>query len=298
MQSQIDSYVAAYGSEEAFEQAVADAGMSMDFFKENLYAYQRIDKLTASMAGEEGCTDEDIWTAAQDDFIRVKHILIKTIDDEGQTLDADGIEAAGNQATALVAQLDKGADFDELMAEYGEDPGMVSQPEGYVIDQAVSFDPAFLETAFSLEEGEHDLTLGSSGYHIIKRFPLREEDLESTYFDVYGTGATVRDVLFMEKAENKILEEINAYKENNEIKLDQKELEVLVAYYEEQNPYTPPEPETDGTEGTEGAEGTEGDVNTGGTGETEGDTEGTGSTGETEGTTEGTGGEDGQGDQE
>ena len=228
----------------------------------------------------------------------VKHILIKTIDDEGQTLDADGIEAAGNQATALVAQLDKGADFDELMAEYGEDPGMVSQPEGYVIDQAVSFDPAFLETAFSLEEGEYDLTLGSSGYHIIKRFPLREEDLESTYFDVYGTGATVRDVLFMEKAENKILEEINAYKENNEIKLDQKELEVLVAYYEEQNPYTPPEPETDGTEGTEGAEGTEGDVNTGGTGETEGDTEGTGSTGETEGTTEGTGGEDGQGDQE
>ena len=298
VQSQIDSYVAAYGSEEAFEQAVADAGMSMDFFKENLYAYQRIDKLTASMAGEEGCTDEDIWTAAQDDFIRVKHILIKTIDDEGQTLDADGIEAAGNQATALVAQLDKGADFDELMAEYGEDPGMVSQPEGYVIDQAVSFDPAFLETAFLLEEGEYDLTLGSSGYHIIKRFPLREEDLESTYFDVYGTGATVRDVLFMEKAENKILEEINAYKENNEIKLDQKELEVLVAYYEEQNPYTPPEPETDGTEGTEGAEGTEGDVNTGGTGETEGDPEGTGSTGETEGTTEGTGGEDGQGDQE
>ena len=64
---------------------------------------------------------------------------------------------------------------------------------------------------------------------------------------------------------------------------------IVTAYYEEQNPYTPPEPETDGTEG---------DVNTGGTGETEGDTEGTGSTGETEGTTEGTGGEDGQGDQE
>ena len=76
---------------------------------------------------------------------------------------------------------------------------MVSQPEGYVIDQAVSFDQAFLETAFSLEEGEYDLTLGSSGYHIIKRFPLREEDLDSTYFDVYGTGATVRDVLFMKK---------------------------------------------------------------------------------------------------
>ena len=40
--------------------------------------------------------------------------------------------------------------------------------------------------------------------------PVREEYLESTYCDVYGTGATVRDVLFMEKAENKILEEINA----------------------------------------------------------------------------------------
>ena len=256
VQEQLDNYITAYGSEEAFEKAVAAAGMSMDFFKENLYAYQRIDRLTESMKEEEGCTDEDIWNT------RVKHILIKTIDDEGQTLDAAGVEAAGDRARELVAQLDAGADFDALMEEHGEDPGMENMPEGYVIDQAVSFDPAFLQPAFALEEDAYGLTLGSSGYHIIKRFPLREQDLDATYFDSYGTGATVREVLFMEKAENKIIEDINAYKEANEIKLDQKELEVLTAYYEEQNPYTPPQSDQDdlGTNGTEdgGTDGTGG----------------------------------------
>ena len=87
----------------------------------------------------------------------------------------------------------------------------------------------------------------------------------------------MREVLFMEKAENKIIEQINAYKEANEIKLDQKELEVLTAYYEEQNPYTPPQSDQDDV----GANGTDDGATDGGTdgaGGTDGGTDG----GETE----------------
>ncbi|MBQ6059230.1 MAG: peptidylprolyl isomerase [Clostridia bacterium] len=237
VQEQIDDYISAYGSEEAFEQAVAETGMSMDFFKENLYSYQRIDRLIESMHEEEGYTDADILAAAEEDFIRVKHILIQTRDEAGELLDEAGIAEAGDRAKALVAQLDEGADFDALMAEYGEDPGMVSQPEGYVIDEDVPFDVAFVDTAFSLDVDEYELVLGSSGYHIIKRFPLRESDLQAIYPSLYGGSKTVYDTIFETRAENKIIDMVNSYKKDNELKLDQKELDVLMQYYEKQNPF-------------------------------------------------------------
>ncbi|MBQ2697100.1 MAG: peptidylprolyl isomerase [Clostridia bacterium] len=241
IEAEINQYISLYGGELAFAAAVEQAGMSLDYFRENLRAYRRIDLLNESLAAEGAATDEAIWEAAQESFIRVKHILIKTSDDSGATLDEAGITAAMNQANDLVARLDAGEDFDALMKEYGQDPGMVATPDGYVIDQNVAFDTAFLATSFTLDVDEYELVLGSHGYHIIKRFPLRQQDLEATYYGYTGTADTVGNTIATTLTEDQLIAAIEAYKEENELVIDEDVLASLKQHYAKENPFTPAE---------------------------------------------------------
>jgi hypothetical protein len=74
----------------------------------------------------------------------------------------------------ILAKLNADGDFDALMAEYGEDPGMKSSPQketGYAICEGfASFDPAFTEAAMALKAvGDiSPATVGQSGIHIIQ----------------------------------------------------------------------------------------------------------------------------------
>lgn len=90
-------------------------------------------------------------------FVRVKHILVTD-------------EATAND---LVKRIDAGEDFDALMAEYGEDPGMKAEPNkslGYLLGANTSFVPEFKAAALVLVNvGDHSAPVKSQfGYHIIK----------------------------------------------------------------------------------------------------------------------------------
>ena len=71
---------------------------------------------------------------------RVKHILLKTVDDSRQPLPEDQIAAKKTQAEDLLAQLQSAEDlpalFDQLMNEYSEDgrteDGALAAPDGYL----------------------------------------------------------------------------------------------------------------------------------------------------------------------
>lgn len=92
-------------------------------------------------------------------------------------------EIADKKAALLASFQDKidevteryaaGEAFDDLMAEFGEDPGMQTEPgmtEGYVVSEAsVIWEAAFTEHAMAIEQvGElSDAFLGSNGVHII-----------------------------------------------------------------------------------------------------------------------------------
>ena len=77
------------------------------------------------------------------------------------------------KADAVLAALDaEGADWEKIMAEYNEDPGMTNNEKGYAVSaDMTSFDSAFVEAAMALAKpGDHSGKVkGSSyGYYIIR----------------------------------------------------------------------------------------------------------------------------------
>ena len=72
------------------------------------------------------------------------------------------------------AKLKEGVSFDELIREYGEDPGMqneANRAEGYPVhESSILWDPAFTAAAMALEKvGDVSApVISSSGVHIIR----------------------------------------------------------------------------------------------------------------------------------
>lgn len=98
------------------------------------------------------------------DYITAKHILVLS-----QTRDK---AEAKKLAEDILARIKKGEDFDTLMHKYGEDPGLINNPDGYTFTYGEMVKP-FEEAAFALKEGEvSDIVETSYGYHIIKKEPL------------------------------------------------------------------------------------------------------------------------------
>lgn len=117
-----------------------------------------------------------------------KHILLATIDlSTRQPLDEATIAAKKTQAEGLLAQLrasdDPAALFDQLMNEYSEDTGLVTNPDGYLAEPGQMY-AEFEEGAKALAEGEiSDIVTTDVGYHIILRKPLDADPNE--YRDDY-----------------------------------------------------------------------------------------------------------------
>jgi len=110
-------------------------------------------------------------------ILRAKHILIDT-----RELMAEEQVEANAFAIALFEELQalSGDEllerFDEMMADYGEDPGMLTNPDGY------TFGPGAMVREFT--EGTEALGLyevgppvqSTFGYHIILRLPVQADD--------------------------------------------------------------------------------------------------------------------------
>ena len=111
-------------------------------------------------------SDQECREHLQKTYVKIQDIFIKG----GFT------EEGKRKADEVVKKLEGGADFQALMYEYSEDPGMLDAPEGYIFTAGECPD---IETdAFALQTGDYTVVETVPGYHIIKRVPLTEEDYQ------------------------------------------------------------------------------------------------------------------------
>ncbi|HHU50124.1 MAG TPA: peptidylprolyl isomerase [Clostridiales bacterium] len=162
----------------------------------------------------------------------VKHILIKIADEDTQAISSLRQENKAEEADALREEklevirdnaqkvLDKaksGEDFEGLIDQYGEDPGMELEDykDGYFMLRDEGMMEEFVEASFQLQEGEiSDLVATDYGYHIIKVYEAKEDKIAS----LEDVKEDIRTELLNRKKSDKINELIKQWLEEAEVK--------------------------------------------------------------------------------
>lgn len=185
IQSVIDQMAQSVAADDVtVDQYFWQQGLTAELYRWNCesdYYFQALSQYYFGPGTQGEPTKEKIsaWLKERGDY-KVKHILLAIFGEDGMYLDEEGVAAQKAKAEEIHAQLKKSKDllteFDQLMNQYSEDPGLASYPDGYVFTPGGSVDPAFEQAALALKPGQmSDIVGGASGYHIILRLPLDED---------------------------------------------------------------------------------------------------------------------------
>ena len=191
-----EDYFNAYFAEQHLDKETLRLLLADSRLQNNLFYYY-YDKDT----GTERWDDEKLKEYFEENYLSCKHILVKFPSGADDAAKAETLE----KANGLYARAAAGEDFDKLVEEYGEDPGMTSNPDGYTFTEGTMVE-SFYEGTKALEIGGISEPIESvHGYHIIKRLPLTDEKMESVLEEMlYGDGSRSYGVygdLFNEKAQ-------------------------------------------------------------------------------------------------
>ncbi len=191
-----NSFIEGLGSRAKFEEALSSVKMTEKELTDMWKSMVLSGKLSEKLTGEDALTDEALLKYYNDNYVRVKHILIK-VGDEG----ISDLDAAKAKAAEVISELDGGADFEALMTKYSgdvdSDGNVNGGATGYVFKSGDFSNPAFEDASFALSVGEYtkepvEVDASYSGYHIIKRYALEESYFTS---DEDGIKETVKNAV-------------------------------------------------------------------------------------------------------
>lgn len=180
MQAQRESDMLSVGAEteEEFAEILAQMFSYPELYDYMNRSYYLVDDCFRQIYGNMGekCPDADAMAYAEkNEYVRVKHLLFSTLDEERNPLPEEEIAAKRAAAETALEQLraatDKEAMIDELMPQ-SEDPGCQTYTEGYVFTRGKMVQE-FEDAAYALGDGEvSDIVETSYGYHILLRLPM------------------------------------------------------------------------------------------------------------------------------
>lgn len=176
-----------YDTDEAYQEAIKENYGSEEDYKAEVERSLTINNYLDELQNSVKITDDEIqqyYDANKDSFVEeaganMKHILVR-IDSSKAADDANYESECEEKAKEIKKQLDEGADFDELMAQYQEeDPNKetyAAEDLGFVAYNNANYDQDFLKGAAGVKEGEiSDPVKSSFGWHIIKVEGITEE---------------------------------------------------------------------------------------------------------------------------
>lgn len=178
IETELAAVKAQYGTEEAFNDALTQSGMTLDDLKNNIKESLGIQKLLDESTTEVEVTDEEakeFYDAHKENYVikpgaNMAHILVPTEE----------------EAKEVKAKYDAGQSFEELAAEYGTDGTASTGGElGFIEYDSPSYDADFLAGAKTLSEGEvSDPVKTQFGWHLIKVTNVQSEEKQETFDEV------------------------------------------------------------------------------------------------------------------
>ena len=178
----LDGYVKQHGSKEKLDAALKKQGFSYDEYKAQFENEAKKEEVILHYFGPESTENptshEDMKTYYNEYYTKVKHIFISTKDDKSNDYSVKEKEELGQKAQLIYERAANGEDFESLIDQYNEDPGMATNPDGYIFStEDTSYNKAFHNAAFEMEAGEIRLVQSNLGYHIMKRYPFMTEEI-------------------------------------------------------------------------------------------------------------------------
>lgn len=200
--------VAEFESEEAFNEALEQSGLTLEELKENIKNNLIIGKLidqstagiTVSEAEAEAYYNDNIANYTSGAGANLYHILVETEE----------------QAKEVKAKYDAGESFESLAAEYGTDGTKDNGGSlGFIEYDTTSYDQDFMAGAKTLGEGEvSDPVKSSFGWHIIKADGIKSEETVTPFSEIKDSViATLED----EKKYAKFSEDLDGWKSEYKI---------------------------------------------------------------------------------
>lgn len=201
-----DALIERFGSKEAYEEFLAEYGVSYD----EIYEYSKLGMLysagydmTFGDKAPEMITDEELYTYYTENFATTKHVYINnyyTEDENGEVVEISESEAA--QKTALMDTVEElaraeGADFEALVEQYNEDENSNVWSNGFT----------FTTGTFGLAEYEDQTLYDAMQIGEIKRFEIdgigiflvKRYDLSEDMFSYFS--ANIENILIDQKAD-------------------------------------------------------------------------------------------------
>ncbi len=198
------------GGEDAFNKAAANLGIDKETYRTIRQYSTLMNKVNEKVEKNVKVDDQTLKDAFLKDYVGAKHILIKTIDDNGNDLSQDKISAASAKAEDILKQLKAGADFDEMVKKYSEDKSGDTLNDDVMVFTKNQMVEEFETAAFKLKAGEmSDVVRTRYGYHIIKRYDISD----ASYFTQY------KDQVKNTVLEDKLQEEYSKWKKSYEKEL-------------------------------------------------------------------------------
>lgn len=164
-----------HGEGEGLKKAFEESG-----FTEKMYQrYMQEEYLLSELATSKALmgTDEEVKLFYEQnpgmfniDGVQAQHILIGTTDENNQPItDKATLDAIEAKVKDIHKRAVSGEDFNDLIIEFNEDPGMETNPEGYVFTKGEMV-AEFEKAAYALADGEISAPVRTEyGWHIIKK---------------------------------------------------------------------------------------------------------------------------------